>query len=87
MDSSALPEAVTDLDEHVFVIRARTGKSMGPWKYLSVKVRTPDKETCEQVFYIDIKSERLRDVLRIVLQEVRGLSLREDKIAIWIFFI
>jgi len=28
MESAALPEEVTDLDEYLFVIRARTGKSM-----------------------------------------------------------
>ena len=87
MDSSALPEAVMDLDEHVFVVRARTSKSIETWKYLGAEIRVPDKETFEQVFYIDIKSDRLRDVLRVVLREVRGLSLREDKITVWIFFI
>lgn len=46
-----------------------------------------DKQTFEQVFYIDINSDGLRDVLRIVLREVHGLSLREDKITVWIFFI
>ena len=60
---------------------------MGPWKYLSADIGIPDKETFEQVFYIDIKSDRLRDVLRVVLREVRGLSLREDKITVWNFFI
>ncbi|KAL2041526.1 hypothetical protein N7G274_005908 [Stereocaulon virgatum] len=65
VDSSALPEAVKDLDEHMLVVRART-----------------DKETFEQVIYIDIKSEKLRDVLRVVLRDVRGLSLREDKITL-----
>ena len=30
VDSTVLPEAVTDLDEYVFVVRARTGKSMEP---------------------------------------------------------
>jgi len=87
VDSSTLSEAVTNLDEHVFVVRIRTGKSMGFWKYLGAKIRILDKETFEQVFYIDIKLDRLRDVLRVVLREVRGLSLREDKIIVWNFFI
>ncbi|KAI4098498.1 MAG: hypothetical protein LQ339_006376 [Xanthoria mediterranea] len=70
VDSSALLEAVTDLDEHVFLVRART-----------------DKQTSEQEFYIDVKSDKLRDVLRVVLREVRGLSLREDNITVCNFFI
>lgn len=87
MDSSTLSEAVTNLDEHVFVVRAGTGKSMGFWKYLGAKIRILDKETFEQVFYINIKLDRLRDVLRVVLREVRELSLREDKITVRNFFI
>ncbi|KAA6414807.1 MAG: hypothetical protein FRX48_01557 [Lasallia pustulata] len=63
VESAALPEEVTDLDEYVFIIRART-----------------NRKTFKQVFYVDIKSEGLRDVLRIVLRDVRGLSLGEDKI-------
>jgi hypothetical protein len=31
VESAALPEEVTDLDEYVFVVRARTGKLMGSW--------------------------------------------------------
>ncbi|KAL8698333.1 MAG: hypothetical protein Q9201_006630 [Fulgogasparrea decipioides] len=65
VDSAALPEEVTDLDEYMFVVRART-----------------EKGASEQVFYVDIKSEGLRDVLRIVLRDVHGLSLGEDKITL-----
>ncbi|KAL8626238.1 hypothetical protein Q9189_008078 [Teloschistes chrysophthalmus] len=46
VDSAALPEEVTDLDEYMFDVRART------------------------------------DVLRIVLRDVHGLSLGEDKITL-----
>ena len=60
---------------------------MGPWKYVGAEIRIPDKETFKQISYIDIKSDKLRDVLRIVLREVRGLSVREDKITVWSFFI
>jgi hypothetical protein len=82
-----VPEKVTDLDEHVFVVRARTGKYIKPWQHLGAEVENSDKETFEQVYYVDIKSEGLRDILRIVLRDVRGLSLREDQITVWIFFI
>lgn len=71
----------------MFVVRVRTGKSVGPWKYLGAEIRILDKQTFEQEFYIDVKSDRLRDALRIVLREVRGLSLREDIITVCIFFL
>lgn len=87
VDSAVLPEAVTDMDEYVFIIRARIGKSIELQKYLSTKIEIPDKQTFEQVFYINIKSDGLRDVLRIILRDMRGLSLREDKITVWVFFI
>lgn len=29
--------------------------------------------------YIDIKSEGLRDILRVVLHEIKAISLMEDK--------
>ncbi|KAL8870950.1 MAG: hypothetical protein Q9198_007513 [Flavoplaca austrocitrina] len=72
VDSAALPEMVTDLDEYVFVVRART----------DAKTEHPEKGASEQVFYVDVKSEGLRDVLRIVLRDVHGLSLGEDKITV-----
>ena len=31
------------------------------------------------MFYVDVKSERLRDILRTILQDVMGICLREDK--------
>lgn len=33
----------------------------------------------DPTFYVDIKSEGLRDILRTVLQDVNGICLREDK--------
>ena len=30
-----------------------------------------------------LKSEQLREVLRIVLQDVHGISLTEDEISVW----
>ena len=49
---------------------------------LGAKIENLDKKTFEQVFYVDIKSEGLRDILRIVLRDVHGLSLREDNITV-----
>jgi hypothetical protein len=38
-----------------------------------------DKETKNQIQYIDIKSPGLRDILRKVLQDVQGICLYEEK--------
>ena len=38
-----------------------------------------DKKALANTVYIDIKSEWLRDVLRIVLKGVHGFSVKEDK--------
>lgn len=40
---------------------------------------TLDKKTEEPIYFIDLKSEALRDILRTVLQNVKGICLREDK--------
>ena len=49
----------------------------------SVATSTPDssldKETKNQIEYIDIKSSGLRDILRKVLQDVQGICLHEEK--------
>lgn len=42
-----------------------------------------DKSTKEPTYYIDIKSELLRDTLRVVLQNVRGISLAQDMLSVW----
>ena len=41
-----------------------------------------DKETKDTTTYVDIKSKCLRDILRAVLQDVRGISLKEDKLSV-----
>ncbi|KAI9692065.1 MAG: hypothetical protein M1812_008540, partial [Candelaria pacifica] len=83
VDSAALPKEVTGLDKYVFVVRARTGKRMGSWQaHFNAKVENLEKKTSKQVFYVNIKSDGLRDVLRVVLRDVHGLSLREDKITL-----
>jgi hypothetical protein len=38
-----------------------------------------DKKTGDPTFYVDVKSEELRDILRVILRDVRGVSLNEDK--------
>ncbi|KAL9004824.1 MAG: hypothetical protein Q9188_002368 [Gyalolechia gomerana] len=55
------------------------GEVDGLDKYIFVARARIDKKTSEPVFYVDIKSEKLRDILRTVLQNIHGISLREDK--------
>lgn len=43
-----------------------------------------DKKTLEPTYYVDIKSEGLRDILRTVLGGVRAINLNEDKPAVWL---
>ncbi|KAI9726527.1 MAG: hypothetical protein M1835_003773, partial [Candelina submexicana] len=43
-----------------------------------IRVRI-DKKTTDPKFYVDIKSEALRDILRTTLRDVNGICLREDK--------
>ena len=38
-----------------------------------------DKKTLDPTFYVDIKSEGLRNILRMVLQDIRAVNLNEDK--------
>ncbi|KAK5936733.1 hypothetical protein PMZ80_010996 [Knufia obscura] len=57
-------EEVNDYDEYLFVVR--------------VRVRV-DKSTEKATKYVDIKSTVLRDVLRLVLRNVRTVSLNEDR--------
>jgi len=45
-----------------------------------------NKKTLDLTYYIDIKSKELRDILRIVLQDIRTINLNEDKFIIKLFF-
>ena len=49
---------------------------------LNSKIEQPDRETFEQVFCVDIKSEGLRDILRVILRDVHGISLGENEITV-----
>ena len=41
-----------------------------------------DKKITEPTIFIDINSEYLREILKIILEGVKGLNLREDKLFI-----
>lgn len=48
----------------------------------STNIVNIDESTYEQIFYVDIKSEGLRDILRVVLKDLRGISLREAELTV-----
>ena len=50
-------ETVTDLDEHLFVIRARTGKRMTPGQYLGIEVEIQIKRPSNR-YSISISNQR-----------------------------
>ena len=49
---------------------------------LNAKIEQPDRETLDQVFCVDIKSEGLRDILRVILRDAYGVSLGENEITV-----
>jgi hypothetical protein len=41
-----------------------------------------DKKTAEPIIFIDVNSGHLREVLKTVLEDVKGINLREDKLSV-----
>lgn len=73
-------EEVDDYDEYLFVVRSRVGKSAVIDIYKApTEIQYLDRSTDKVTKYIDIKSAVIRDVLRVVLKDVRGISLNEDR--------
>ncbi|KAH6666386.1 P-loop containing nucleoside triphosphate hydrolase protein [Halenospora varia] len=79
-------DEVWDEKAHKYTIvksLAPMGKIKDQDRYLFVvRHRSLDKETKDRTTYVDIKSKCLRDILRVVLQDVRGISLKEDKLSV-----
>lgn len=46
---------------------------------LRVLIVVADRKTLTPTSYVDVKSKELQKVLMEVLEDVRGISLREDK--------
>ena len=68
-------------DEYVFVIRKRIGEYFRKLAGERTDVRK-DRHTAELTTFIDINSPGLRDLLRRILKDVRGIDLREDKLSV-----
>jgi hypothetical protein len=45
----------------------------------STDYKMPDKKTEDATYFIDVKSEGLRDILKSIMQDVEGTCLKEDK--------
>ena len=50
--------------------------------YNSLAEDKVDRKTSEPTYYVDVKSEGLRDILRTVLRDVRAVNLNEEKPAV-----
>ena len=62
----------------MFIIRTRISRysSLTPEHRLILEI---DKISLKSTTYVDIKLEGLRDILRIVLKDIKWLSFSEDK--------
>ena len=78
VESLAPADEVNELDHYVFVARTRLGRPLLS-NTTSVSDSSVDKETKNQIQYVDIKSSGLRDILRKVLHAVQGIYLQEEK--------
>ena len=71
--------AVDELDQYLFIHRTRIGEVSNMSEYLQVLIVVVDRKTLTPTSYVDVKSMELQKVLMEVLEDVRGISLREDK--------
>ena len=78
-ESQKSADEANELDQYVFVVRARIGQYVRSKWDLCTHEDILDKKSATNTVYIDIKSEWLRDVLRMILKGVHGISAKEDK--------
>jgi hypothetical protein len=78
-ESPKLVDEANELDQYVFVVRARIGQYIRSKRVPCTHEDILDKKASTNTVYVDIKSEWLRDVLRVVLKGVHGISAKEDK--------
>jgi hypothetical protein len=67
------------LDQYVSVVRTRIGQYIHSKRAPYTHEDILDKKASTNTVYIDIKLEWLRDILRMVLKGVHGISAKEDK--------
>ena len=78
-ESQKSADEANELDQYVFVVRARIGQYVRSKWDLCTHEDILDKKSATNTVYIDIKSEWLRAVLRMVLKGVHVISAKEDK--------
>ncbi len=45
-----------------------------------------NKKTLNSIYYVDIKLEELRNILKTILRNIRTINLNEDKSIVKLFF-
>lgn len=78
-ESLKLVDIANELNQYMFVVRARIGQYIRSKQALYTYKDILDKKASTNTIYIDIKLEQLRDILRIVLKGVYRISAKEDK--------
>lgn len=79
VESSTVEGDVDELDQYVFVARARVGQlHILRSALLSLTMKT-DKKTQDASHFINVKSSELKDALGTVLHSVLGVSLKGNK--------
>jgi hypothetical protein len=78
-ESQKSVDKANELDQYVFVVRARIGQYIRSKRAPYTHEGILDKNAATNTIYIDIKSECLRDILRMALKGVHGISAKEDK--------
>jgi hypothetical protein len=66
------------LDMHSLFANALV-RNVFTWRAETMLIGSLERHSKEVTIYIDIKSEGLRDILRVVLHDIKAISLMEDK--------
>lgn len=71
-----------DYAKYAFVVRERVGM-LCRYQLSEAILMFLDRNSAEVTTYIDLQSEGLRDILRLVLHGLRATSLIEDKPSVY----
>jgi hypothetical protein len=73
---------VSGLDQYIFVVRRWVGQCISTTLVSLANCESLDKKIKVITCYIDVKSEHLRDILRDVLKDIKGVSLNKSKLSV-----
>ena len=71
--------SINELDQYLFIHRIRIGRRISGDRVHRSTNRTTDRKTQDPTSYVDVKSNQLQEILGKVFQDVRDISIREDK--------